>query len=116
MSAADGSVKTVTRSRIILIRSHESTMKEAKTIAHNNVVRGIISEILKYNPKNDTYKVKYDMSNDGDDDEYIDTIKSKELRVNKQLIYSKLELEFFDSKSKKNKTIYQDNIIKMYYI
>jgi hypothetical protein len=32
---------------------------------------------------------------------YIDNIKSKELRANKSLIYSKLELEFFDKKSKK---------------
>jgi hypothetical protein len=84
-------------------------MKEAKTIGsgtNNNVVRGTISEILKYNPKNDTYKVKYDIPDgDGDDakSEYIDTIKSKELRANKPLIYSKLELEFFDRKSKINK-------------
>jgi hypothetical protein len=39
----------------------------------------------------------------GDESEYIDTIKSKELRADKSLIYSKLELEFFDNKSKKNK-------------
>jgi hypothetical protein len=65
-------------------------------------MRGTISEILKYNPNKDTYKVKYDMPNDNDS-EYIDIIKSKELRANKPLIYSKLELEFFDTKSKKNK-------------
>jgi hypothetical protein len=103
ISAADGSVKTVTRSRIIPIRFQESTMKEAKTIGsgNNNVVRGTISEILKYNPKNDTYKVKYDMPNE--EPEYIDNIKSKELRVNNPLIYSILELEFFDNQSQKNK-------------
>jgi hypothetical protein len=103
ISAADGSVKTVTRSRIIPIRSHEWLMKEDKTIesgTNNNVVRGTISEILKYKPKNDIYKVKYDMP---DKSEYIDNSKSKELRANKPLIYSKLELEFFDNKSKKNK-------------
>jgi hypothetical protein len=38
---------------------------------------------------------------DDNDSEYIDTIKSKELRANKPLIYSKFELEFFDNKSKK---------------
>jgi hypothetical protein len=38
-----------------------------------------------------------------DDYEYIENIKSKELRANKPLIYSTLELEFFDSKSKINK-------------
>jgi hypothetical protein len=35
--------------------------------------------------------------------EYRDDIKSKELRANILLINSKLELEFFDNKSKKNK-------------
>jgi hypothetical protein len=79
-------------------------MKEAKTLGSNNStsVRGTISEIFKYNPKHDTYKLKYDMPNT-DDEPYIDTIKLKELRANKPLIYSKLELEFFDNKSKINK-------------
>jgi hypothetical protein len=88
ISAADGSVKTVTRSRIIPLSSQESLIKEDKKIgtSSNNVVRGTISEILKYNPKNDTYKVKYDMPNDNDS-EYIEPIKSKVLRGNKPLLY-----------------------------
>jgi hypothetical protein len=99
ISAADGSVKNVTRSRIIPVDLNNNVIKQSKTITSGNVSRGIISEILNYNPKNDTYNVKYEMPNDNEP--YIDHIKSKELRANKPLIYSKLELEFFDKKSKK---------------
>jgi hypothetical protein len=95
ISAEDGSVKNVTRSQIIPVKNNELNIKQAKTIS--NGARGTVSEILKYYPHKDSYKVKFDMPNN--EDPYIDVIKTKELRVNKPLIYSKLEMEFF----KKNK-------------
>jgi hypothetical protein len=50
-----------------------------------------------------------------DTEPYIDNIKSKELRANKPLIYSKLELEFFDKKSKKNEIFQKYNETKIIY-
>jgi hypothetical protein len=80
ISAADGSIKTVTRSRIIPIKSNEMSLKQAKTIPGTS--RGSVTKILSYNTKKDTYKVIFKV--DGDDD-YIDTISAKELRANKPL-------------------------------
>jgi hypothetical protein len=92
ISVADGSVKTLTRSRIIPLRSNEMmSLKQAKTIPGTS--RGSVTEILTYNPKKETYKVSFEV--EGDED-YIYTISSKELRANKPLKMSRLELEYFD--------------------
>jgi hypothetical protein len=92
ISAADGSVKTVTRSRIIPLRSSViNSLKQAKTIPGTS--RGSIVEILSYNLKKYTYKVRFE-GEDGDD--YIDNISAKELKSNKSLKMSQLELEYFD--------------------
>jgi hypothetical protein len=53
IAATDGPVKTVTRSRVIQVKSNEiNTLKQAKTIPGTS--RGSIVEILKFNPKKDT--------------------------------------------------------------
>jgi hypothetical protein len=84
ISAADGSVKTVTRSRIISVKSNEiNTIKQAKTTTGTS--RGSIVEILSYNSKKDTYKVRFEVENAPN---YIDIISAKELRANKPLVMS----------------------------
>jgi hypothetical protein len=91
ISAADESVKTVTRSRIIRLKSNEiNTLKQAKTIPGTSL--GSVVEILSYNAKKDTYKVKCEIENGPD---YIDIISAKELRANKPLIMSQLEFDYF---------------------
>jgi hypothetical protein len=94
ISAADGSVKTVTRSRIIPKRSNEISLKQAKTIPGTSP--GSIVEIISYNAKKYTYKVKFEV--EGGDD-YIDIISAKELRAKKPLEMSQLELEYFDKQA-----------------
>ena len=91
ISAADGSIKTVTRSRIIPVKANEMSLKQAKTIPGTS--RGSVVEIISYNPKRDTYKVRFEVEGGSD---YIDIISAKELRANKPLEMSKLELEYFD--------------------
>jgi hypothetical protein len=91
ISTADGSVKTVTTSRVIPLKSNEISLKQAKTIPGTS--RGSVVEILSYHPKKDTYKVRFGVNNDED---YIDIISSKELRANKPLVLSQLEIEYFD--------------------
>jgi hypothetical protein len=94
ISATDGSEKTVTRSRIIPLKSNEvNTFKQAKIISETGASRGSIVEIISYNSKKDTYKVRFEVENAPD---YIDIISAKELRANKPLIMSQLELEYFD--------------------
>jgi hypothetical protein len=78
ISAADGSVKTVTRPRIISLKSNEISLKQAKTIPGTSL--GSVTKILNYNPKKDTCKNRFEIEGD---DYYIDNISSKELRVNK---------------------------------
>jgi hypothetical protein len=90
ISATDGSVKTVTRSRMIPIKSNEMSLKQAKTIPGTS--RGSIVEILNYIPKKDIDKVKFEVDNGSD---YIDIISAEELRANKPLVKSQLELEYF---------------------
>jgi hypothetical protein len=85
ISAADGSVKTVTRSRIIPLRSNEMSLKQAKTISRTS--RGSVTEILSSNQNKDTYKVRFEVDNDED---YIDIISTKKLRANKPLQMSQL--------------------------
>jgi hypothetical protein len=82
ISASDGSIKTLTRSQIIPMKNNELNIKQAKTI--DNGARGTESEILKYYPNKDSYKIKFDMPNN--EEPYIDVIKTKELRTNKSLI------------------------------
>jgi hypothetical protein len=92
ISATDGSVKTVTRSRIVPLKSNKITsIKQAKTIPGTS--RGSIVEIISYNTKKDTYKVRCEVENGPD---YIDVISAKELRANEPLIMSQLEFEYFD--------------------
>jgi hypothetical protein len=98
ISAEDGSIKTVTSSQIIPVKNNELNIKQAKTI--DGGIRGSVSEILKYYPNKDSYQVKFNMPNN--EEPFIDIIKIKELRANKPLIYSKLEMEFFN----KNKYYY----------
>jgi hypothetical protein len=99
--AEDGSIKTITRLQIIPMKDTELNIKQAKTIGNDNgATRGTVSEILKYFPNKDSYKVKFDMLKN--EELYIDVIKTKELRANKPLIFSKLEMEFFN----KNKEYY----------
>jgi glutamine amidotransferase-like uncharacterized protein len=56
------------------------SLKQAKIIPGTS--RGSVIEILSYNSKNETYKVKFEI--DGDED-YIDTISAKVLRANEPL-------------------------------
>jgi hypothetical protein len=94
ISAADGSVKAVTRSRIIPVKANEMSLKQAKTIPGTS--RGSVVEIISYNPKRDTYKVRFEVK--GGESDYIVIISAKELRANKTLEMSRLELEYFDKK------------------
>jgi hypothetical protein len=72
LSGSNGSVKTVTRSRIIPLKSNEiNSLKQAKTITGTS--RGSIVEILSYNSKKDIYKFKFEI--EGCDD-YIDVISA----------------------------------------
>jgi hypothetical protein len=79
------------RSRIISIKSNEISLKQAKTISGTS--RGSVAEILSYNPKKNIYIVKFEV--EGDED-YINTLSAKELRANKPVKMSQLELEYFD--------------------
>jgi hypothetical protein len=95
ISATDESLKTVTRSRVIPVKSNEiNILKQAKTISGTS--RGSIVEILNYNPKKNTYKVKFEVEGSND---YIDVISVKELPANKPLETSQLELEYFEKKA-----------------
>jgi hypothetical protein len=49
--------------------------------------------LLKYDPKTNSFKLKFDIADENDS--YIDVIKSKELRAYKQLEHSRIELENF---------------------
>jgi hypothetical protein len=92
ISAANGSVKTVRRSRIILVKSNEiNSLTQVKTIPGTS--RGSIVEILSYNSKKDSYKVRFEVESGLD---YIDVISAKELRTNKPVEMSQLELEYFE--------------------
>jgi hypothetical protein len=71
-SAADGSVKILTRLQNIPIDT-STKIKEAKPIGCN---QGSVIEILKFYLKTDSYKVKFDLPDDNDS--YIDLIKAKE--------------------------------------
>jgi hypothetical protein len=92
ITAIDGSFKTVSRSQLIPIDMSTSKIKEAKSRGDTSSV--LIIVILKYYPKMDSYKVKFDLLDDNYS--YIDVIKSKELRTNKLHENSKIELEFFE--------------------
>jgi hypothetical protein len=82
-------LKTVTRSQVI---PAEITIKikEIKTIGGN--IHVSVTELLKYSPKKDSYKVKFDIPDENNSN--IETIKANELRTNKPLEYSKIELEY----------------------
>jgi hypothetical protein len=97
ISAADISAKTVTRSRTIPIKSNEMSLPQAKTILGTS--GGSLTEILNYNPKKDTYKVRFEVE---DDKDYIHTISAKKLRANKLLKVLPLELEYFDKNKQYN--------------
>ncbi|GMO12466.1 MAG: hypothetical protein Ta2E_00440 [Mycoplasmoidaceae bacterium] len=101
MSTEIESIQTVNRSDVIRIRSNETNIiKEAKIIDSYSANRGSIIKIMSYNSGNDTDDVKIEMS--GSSTEYYDPLKSKEFRVDQPFWYSKLELIFFESISKKS--------------
>jgi hypothetical protein len=68
------------------------SLKQTKTIP--GLSRGSVIEILSYHRKKDSYKVSFEVK---DDEDYIDTISAKELRVNKPLKMSQLDLEYFEN-------------------
>jgi hypothetical protein len=75
ISATNESVNTETRSRIIPLKSNENnSLKQAKTIPGTS--GGSIVEILSYNSKKNTYKVRFEVDSS---DDYIDIISAKEL-------------------------------------
>ncbi|GMO12982.1 MAG: hypothetical protein Ta2E_01800 [Mycoplasmoidaceae bacterium] len=97
-SAADGIFKTDSHPDVIPIQSNETNIiKEAKTIGSSCTSRGSITKIISYNSGNDTYRVKFEMP--GDNKACYDTNKSKELLHYQPLLYSNLELEFFERQS-----------------
>jgi hypothetical protein len=68
-----------------------NSLKQDKTIL--GTFSGLIVEILSFNLKKDSYKVRFDV--EGGDD-YIDIISVKELRANKPLEMSQLQIENFE--------------------
>jgi hypothetical protein len=81
----DGSVKTVAIPQIIPI-NRSTKIKEAKSI--RGISCGSVTEILRYYPKKDFYKVKLDVQDENNS--YIDAIKAKERRAHQPLEYSKI--------------------------
>jgi nicotinic acid mononucleotide adenylyltransferase len=69
ISAADCSVKIVTRSQIIPVDISTTKIKGAKSIG-GSVSRGLVTVILKYYHKINSYKVKLDLPDENDS--YID--------------------------------------------
>jgi hypothetical protein len=78
--------------RLQVISINSSTKIKEVKIMVVTTQRGSVIEILKFYPQKDFNKVKFDLSNENDS--YIDTIKAKELRINKAFEYSKIELKF----------------------
>jgi hypothetical protein len=99
ISATDVSVKTVTRSIIIPLKSNKiNSLKQAKTISGTS--RGSVVEILSYNSKKDSYKVRFEVANGESDSDYSDVISAKELLANKLLVKYNYNLNTLINKNK----------------
>ena len=85
--AKDKSVATYPRHKLVI----STNGKIAETL--NNDKRGIISEIISYNPKTDKYKVIYEGG-------VKDEIKAKNLRETNPTQLSRMEIEFWKNKEK----------------
>ena len=83
VKSADGSVDKYPAYRLVKC---DSRYELADTI--KNGKRGMISDILDYNEKNDTYKVEFDEGT-------IDTIPAKNLREGNPLVISQIEREYW---------------------
>ena len=74
--AKDGSTKKLPRYRIVPVRPSEN-IPLAPTLEEYNANRGVIEEIIDYNPKTKKYKVKFTVPNGKP---YIDTMPVRYLR------------------------------------
>jgi hypothetical protein len=92
LEAQDGSVRTATRFQLIPVKADELNIKQAKTIGGTS--RGSVVEIIKFYPKQERYKVKFE----GGDGVVYDKIPARELRAEHPLRMSKIEQEFFAKK------------------
>ena len=86
--AKDNSVATYPRHKLVVVEGSKG--KIADTL--DNEKRGIISEILSYNPKTDKYKVIYEGG-------VKDEIKAKNLRETNPTRLSPLEIDFWKNKT-----------------
>ena len=88
--ANDGSIKSVPLYRIVKLKPSETRIKFAETI--DGTSRGIIDEIVDYNTKNKSAKVKFKLP---DSDKFqIQTIPVRYLREQIPTRVSDLEMEF----------------------
>ena len=87
--ANDGSIKSVPLYRIVKLKPSETRIKFAETI--DGTSRGIIDEIIDYNVKNKSAKVKFKLP---DDKFQIQTIPVRYLREQIPTRISDLEMEF----------------------
>ena len=87
--ANDGSIKSVPLYRIVKLKPSETRIKFAETI--DGTSRGIIDEIVDYNTKNKSAKVKFKLP---DDKFQIQTIPVRYLREQIPTRVSDLEMEF----------------------
>ena len=87
--ANDGSIKSVPLYRIVKLKPSETRIKFAETI--DGTSRGIIDEIVDYNTKNKSAKVKFKLP---DDKFQIQTIPVRYLREQIPTRISDLEMEF----------------------
>ena len=88
--ANDGSIKSVPLYRIVKLKPSETRIKFAETI--DGTSRGIIDEIVDYNTKNKSVKVKFKLP---DSDKFqIQTIPVRYLREQIPTRVSDLEMEF----------------------
>ena len=88
-AANDGSIKSVPLYRIVKLKPSETRIKFAETI--DGTTRGIIDEIVDYNTKNKSAKVKFKLP---DDKFQIQTIPVRYLREQMPTRVSDLEMDF----------------------
>ena len=88
--ANDGSIKSVPLYRIVKLKPSETRIKFAETIEGTS--RGIIDEIVDYNTKNKSAKVKFKLPES--DKFQIQTIPVRYLREQIPTRISDLEMEF----------------------
>lgn len=106
--ANDGSIKSVPLYRIVKLKPSETRIKFAETI--DGTSRGIIDEIVDYNTKNKSAKVKFKLP---DSDKFqIQTIPVRYLREQIPTRVSDLEMEFL-SKHPDEYKLEGRNIVKI---